>query len=316
MPMTIKQHTIDTPYMVGPVHCYTVKIKGELVLFDTGPPTDKARRYLREHVDLRSLQHVIITHCHIDHYGLASWLEKETEATVYLPYRAALKITRHDTQIEEMHRFLQGVGFGEDYLAELGRIFDSGVLFPPLPESFRIIENDLPLHLGINYLSCPGHSQSDLILIGEDWAVSGDVLLRGIFQSPLLDIDLETGERFRNYDVYCDTLIKLAMLRRKRVMPGHRERIESVDATIIFYITKMLERVAQLRPYADDANIARIIDRMFGKILSEPFHIFLKTSEILFMKDFLEQPDRLLDSLVTIGLYDAVSARFQDAISH
>ena len=316
MPMTIKQHTIDTPYMVGPVHCYTVKIKGELVLFDTGPPTDKARRYLREHVDLRSLQHVIITHCHIDHYGLASWLEKETEATVYLPYRDALKITRHDTRIEEMHRFLQGVGFGEDYLAELGRIFDSGVLFPPLPESFRIIENDLPLHLGINYLSCPGHSQSDLILIGEDWAVSGDVLLRGIFQSPLLDIDLETGERFRNYDVYCDTLIKLAMLRRKRVMPGHRERIESVDATIIFYITKMLERVAQLRPYADDANIARIIDRMFGKILSEPFHIFLKTSEILFMKDFLEQPDRLLDSLVTIGLYDAVSARFQDAISH
>ena len=87
--MTIKQHTIDTPYMVGPVHCYTVKIKGELVLFDTGPPTDKARRYLREHVDLRSLQHVIITHCHIDHYGLASWLEKETEATVYLPYRDA-----------------------------------------------------------------------------------------------------------------------------------------------------------------------------------------------------------------------------------
>jgi hydroxyacylglutathione hydrolase len=313
MPMTIKQHTIDTPYMVGPVHCYTAEMNGELVLFDTGPPTDHARTYLLEHVDLKSLRHVIITHSHIDHYGLASWLENTTEATVYLPYRDALKITRYDTRIEEMCRFLLGIGFREDYLAELRRIFDSGLLFPPRPERFRIIEDDLPRHLGIDFLSCPGHSQSDLVLTSRDWAVSGDVLLRGIFQSPLLDIDLETGERFRNYDVYCDTLVKLATLRAKMVLPGHRERIESVDATILFYNTKMLERVVQLGPYADDDNIARIIDRMFGKNRIDSFHTYLKASEIVFMKDFLENPDRLRNALMTIGLFDTMAPQFHDA---
>jgi 2,4-dienoyl-CoA reductase (NADPH2) len=314
--MTILQHTIATPYMVGPVHCYTVEAKGELVLFDTGPPTDHARKYLREHVDLKSLRHVIITHCHIDHYGLASWLEEETEATIYLPYRDALKITQYDTRLDEMYQFLLGVGFDEDYLVELRGIFEGGLIFPPPPKRFRIIEDDLPRHLGIDFLSCPGHSQSDMVLTSGDWAVSGDVLLRGIFQSPLLDIDLQTGERFRNYDVYCDTLVKLATLRQKRIMPGHRERIESVDATILFYITKMLERVVQLRPYADDDNIARIIDRLFSQHMIETFLIYLKASEIVFMKDLLENPDRLRAALGAIGLFDAVASQFQDASGH
>jgi hydroxyacylglutathione hydrolase len=311
--MTILQHTIATPYMVGPVHCYTVEAKGELVLFDTGPPTDHARKYLREYIDLKSLRHVIITHCHIDHYGLASWLEEETEATIYLPYRDALKITQYDTRMDEMYRFLLGIGFNAEYLVELRRIFDSGLIFPPPPKRFRIIEDDLPSCLGIDFLSCPGHSQSDMVLTSGDWAVSGDVLLRGIFQSPLLDIDLQTGERFRNYDVYCETLVKLATLRQKRVMPGHRERIESIDATVLFYITKMLERVVQLRPYADDENIARIIDGLFEKNMTETFLIYLKASEIVFMKDFLENPDRLRAALIAIGLFEPVAPQFQDA---
>ena len=311
--MTILQHTIVTPYMVGPVHCYTLETKGELILFDTGPPTEQARKYLQENIDLKSLRHVIITHCHIDHYGLAFWLEEETEATIYLPYRDALKITRYDTRLAEMNLFLSGVGFSQEYLVDLRRIFESGLIFPPPPKRFRIIEEDLPDHLEIDFLSCPGHSQSDIVLTSGDWAVSGDVLLRGIFQSPLLDIDLQTGERFRNYDVYCETLVKLATLRKKRVMPGHRARIEGIDATILFYITKMLERVLQLRPYADDENIARIIEGLFDKNMTETFLIYLKASEIVFMKDFLENPDRLRTALVAICLFEAVAPQFQDA---
>ena len=45
--MHIIQHTINTPYMVGPVHCYAAELAGELVLFDTGPPTAAAQGFLR-----------------------------------------------------------------------------------------------------------------------------------------------------------------------------------------------------------------------------------------------------------------------------
>jgi hydroxyacylglutathione hydrolase len=313
--MTIRQHTLDTPYMVGPVHSYTVEAAGELILIDTGPPTRSTEEYLRQNLDFSRLRHVLITHCHIDHYGLAYWLERETEATIYVPYRDALKIRGHETRLEGMYQALRELGFGEGYLEQLSRTLNSGLLFPPFPEKFRIIEEDLPESLGISYLSCPGHSQSDLVFLGEDWAVTGDVLLRGIFQSPLFDVDLETGERFRNYNAYCETLVKLGTIRGRRIMPGHRERVDSVEETILFYIGKMLERVEQLIPCADEENVARIIDRLFGKNLIEPFHIFIKASEIVFMKDFLEEPDRLRDALTTIGLFAAVSDLFQAVTS-
>ena len=33
--------------MVGPVHCYSVELDGELVLFDTGPPTRAGELFLQ-----------------------------------------------------------------------------------------------------------------------------------------------------------------------------------------------------------------------------------------------------------------------------
>ena len=57
------QHTLETPYMVGPVHCYSAEIAGELVLFDTGPPTEEARQSLQRSLALKQLRHVIVTHC-------------------------------------------------------------------------------------------------------------------------------------------------------------------------------------------------------------------------------------------------------------
>ncbi len=309
--MRITQHTIDTPYMVGPVHCYSVEIQEGTVLIDTGPPTRSAKEYLCKNIDFSRLRWVLMTHCHIDHYGLAHWLEKKTDATIFVPYRDGLKIKKHESRLENLYQALRDLGFDETYLRQLNKTLNSGLLFPPFPQNFRIIEEELPDDLGITYLQCPGHSQSDLVFLGQDWAVTGDVLLRGIFQAPLLDVDLETGEIFNNYHAYCGTLLKLATVRDKQIMPGHRKFVDSVDETILFYIGKMLERVAQLKPHAEEENVPRIIGHIFGKNMIEPFHTYIKTSEIVFMKDFLAEPGRLRDALTSIGLFEAVADDFQ-----
>jgi 2,4-dienoyl-CoA reductase (NADPH2) len=312
--MTISQHTINTPYMVGPVHCYTAELGGDLVLFDTGPPTPQGQRYLQEHIDLSRLRHVIVTHCHIDHYGQSFWLSEQCEAAIYLPYRDSLKVLHNEERMEKMYGLLSRKGFSQGFLDELRDLLNRNVLFPPFPQKYLIAEQDIPAHLGIEVLSCPGHSQSDLVYVGEDWAVTGDILLRGIFQSPLLDVDVVSGARFRNYEAYCASLISLAGLRGRRILPGHRHTVDSVDAIFLFYISKMLLRVEQLRPYSQGENIARIIEKLFAGSIKNVFHVYLKASEIIFMKDFLERPELLRASLEDIGLFEDLAEHFCRAV--
>ena len=312
--MTPIQHTINTPYIAGPVHCYSAELGGDLVLFDTGPPTVEAEKFLRENIDLGRLKHVVITHCHIDHYGQAAWIEKNSDAVVYLPYRDCLKIDNHQKRMEDMYHLLVELGFGEDYLNKLRKIFESGALFPPFPENYLPAEKYLPHHLGIEIVSCPGHSQSDLVYAGGDWAVTGDTMLRGVFQCPVLDVDLEEGGRFKNYKAYCASLRKLASLRSKLILPGHRKSVKNIDSTLLYYVSKMLLRVNQLHPYRDEENLLLIVEKLLGGNMSDVLRIYLKASEIFFMKDFLHQPELLRDSLEVTGLFEEVSELYQDAV--
>jgi len=306
----LRQHTINTPYMVGPVHCYSGRLQGELALFDTGPPTEEAKRYLADHLDLGSLRHVFITHGHIDHYGLAAWLEENSDATLYLPRRDCLKILHHEERIEDMYQLLRETGFSNQYLDELRRIFESGVLFPPFPKKFREAESAGLEKLGVHTLACPGHSQSDLVYYGEGWAVTGDTLLHGIFQCPLLDVDLEHGGRFANYEAYCETIVGLAGLEGRQVLPGHRYRIPGIRETLHFYIEKLLLRAAQLYPFRHEKNLVALIDRLLDGRMHDTFVIYLKASEIVFMLDFLSRPELLRDALRTISMYDPLSTLF------
>ena len=311
--MTPARHTINTPYMVGPVHCYSGERGGDLVLFDTGPPTAQCRHYLQENIDLNRLKHVLITHCHIDHYGQVAWLNENCGATIYLPVKDCEKIRNHARRMDEMYHLLSSLGFSEESLNELRKIFESGALFPPFPREYKPVETSLPEHLGIEIVSCPGHSQSDLVYVGEEWAITGDTLLRGVFQSPLLDVDLATGKRFKNYETYTETLRKLAALRGKTILPGHRKRLVSIDETLVFYISKMLSRVRHFLPFRDIDNLIVIIDKMLGNRVTDVFHMYLKASEIVFMRDFLQQPDLLRTSLEEIGLFDRLAPLFAAA---
>ena len=306
----IQQHTISTDYQVGPVHCYSGELGGELVLFDTGPPTGEAQACLREELDLSRLKHVVITHYHIDHCGLVSWLEKETDASLYLPYRDTLKIEGYEERLEKLAELLLQTGFDRRFLESFRQVMNVDEVFPQFPEKFLTVESDLPKHLDIEVLACPGHSQSDLVLVGSDWAVTGDVLLRGIFQAPLLDIDLETGERFRNYEAYCTTLIKLATLRGRQILPGHRNSIDSIDDTILFYVGKLLDRATQLKRFSNKDSVAHIVGQLFGDGQGHPFHYYLKASELVFMRDLMHCPELLRSSLEQIGLFESVSEKF------
>ena len=304
----MQQHTIHTPYLVGETHFYTTEIYGEPVLFDTGPATEEGRDFLRRSVDLERLKHVFITHCHVDHYGLARFIGENSDARIYIPRKDAMKLQHHEKRLAHIEDELEVLGFERDYIRQFREGVDRNGIFPGAPEKFTIVEESSePARLGIRVLACPGHSQSDLVYRIGDQAVTGDILLRGIFQAPLLDIDLETfAGRFRNYEAYCASLMKMGELRDCEILPGHRHTVESLEGTILFYVGKLFERAQRLKKFPRSLPVRRLIDRLFGDVLNDPFVTFLKASEIAFMQDFLDDPLLLKASLEELGLFHQI----------
>jgi len=297
--------------MVGEVHFYSAETAGGLTLFDTGPPTRAGEAVLRSGIDLSRLRYLFISHCHIDHYGLVNFLLDHSPVEVYLPRKDALKLVRHEERIERIAGLLRGYGFSASFVKELRDTFSGDKVFPEKPRNYRIVEDSPEIaELGIDWFAAPGHCQSDLVYLVGNCAVTGDLLLRNIFQAPLLDLDLESfSGRFRNYDAYCDSIVKLAGLRGMRIMPGHRESVEGVDEAILFYVTTLLERSAKLLPYRG-LPLTEILERLFQGRLTEPFLLYLKASEIIFMLDFIENPALLKSSLERIGLFERVAEPF------
>jgi 2,4-dienoyl-CoA reductase (NADPH2) len=313
----MRQHTVHTPYQVGEVHFYTTEINGELILFDAGPFTDEGLVSLRSQVDLSRLRYVFITHCHVDHYGLAPYLARHTNATILLPRRDAIMFQCREGRLFHIEKLLVEHGFTREEIDGFRSIVEDDKVFPAPPERFSVVEeSDIPGKLGISWLSCPGHSQSDLVFRVGNYAVTGDVLLRNIFQTPLLDVDVDTfNGRFRNYDVYCSTIAELVKLRGSIILPGHRNSIDSVDDTIIFYVGKMMERAGQLSRYAGTGSLREIVARIYNGGMNNPFLVYLKGCEILFMLDFLAESQRLKSAMQDAGLFAPVADLYHQVTS-
>jgi 2,4-dienoyl-CoA reductase (NADPH2) len=307
-------HRLDTPYIVGPVYCYSFESEDGLILVDCGVETEEAKRYYLQSFDLSRLRHILVTHSHPDHYGMAAWLAVHSGASVYFPYRDYLKTKYLRDYLRLLGDIMQGMGFDNRYFKSLMAVFNIETKGAPIPEHILVVEQDFPKNLGIDFIACPGHSQSDLVYLTDGCAITGDTLLQGLFQTPTLEVDLEQGGRFSNYEACCDSMIKLAALEGRRILPGHFQAPPTIREAQLFYVTKLLQRAERLRPWRREANISDIISKMFAGGMTEIFFVFLKAAELLFMQDFFREPERLAVSLRRIGLYDEVEDRYDQAL--
>ena len=79
--------SVPTPFEVGPVNLYLITAP-EVVLVDSGPGMPGAMgRFEKElaaaGMTPESLQKIVVTHAHQDHYGLAQALSRRSGAPIY-----------------------------------------------------------------------------------------------------------------------------------------------------------------------------------------------------------------------------------------
>jgi glyoxylase-like metal-dependent hydrolase (beta-lactamase superfamily II) len=143
------------------------------VVVDPGPPTADAWARLRgaigRETSLDAIDHVLVTHWHIDHVGLAPRLAEAADATIYLHERDAPLVADYATErphrVERDRDRLLAWGVPE---ATVDRLVD-GDSPSPVPDSVPVEAlSDGDRVAGVECLHTPGHTAGHAaFLVGE-----------------------------------------------------------------------------------------------------------------------------------------------------
>jgi glyoxylase-like metal-dependent hydrolase (beta-lactamase superfamily II) len=293
---------LRTPFKVGPVNSYVVD-EDPLTLVDCGPRTDAAwddlvtglARIGRQPEDVRRL---IITHGHVDHWGLAARIVALSGAEVWA--HARLEQWLRDFEAEWLRRLAyltllcteMGVPAGE--LLAVNRGVKQMGHFAEAVAPTRLLEAGDTLALAgrtwtVHYT--PGHATGHISLREPDTRtmIAGDHLLPDVSSNPVLEAPL-LGEsaRPRMLPLYIESLRRVADLPTLWVYPGHGQPFQGHRKLIKRRLQLHEDRAARLRAMLEEApaDCYTLSGRLFPRLMG--VDLFLGFSETLGHLDLLE----------------------------
>src|SRR5918999_1158273 len=221
---------MPTPWGVGPVNAYLVEAT-PVTLVDAGFNSPQGENVLKltladHHLFLESIERILVTHGHPDHYGFVSMIQDASGASVYFPEKEIRRFVDPETLIHT-GRLLIEAGMPLELLFKMDqrrkreprtRMRHEEVV--PVKDGdrfsfdgFELIAFDMPGHTG-------GHIVYHEPQSGTLFA--GDQLLPKTSPNPLLEPSLaDPTERRRSLKDYLSSLNRMAEMNLKVVYPGH-----------------------------------------------------------------------------------------------
>jgi glyoxylase-like metal-dependent hydrolase (beta-lactamase superfamily II) len=309
----IHRLSIPTPFMVGRVNAYLIEDE-PLTLIDSGPNSAKALDELEQQLAARGhtiedLELLVISHQHIDHFGLASILARRSGAEVAALDVLAPFLANYGKETDLDDSFAQALmlrhGIPADVVTALRAVSASfrGWGSPvevtrPLAPGGEIELRDRTLRV----LHRPGHSPSDTVFFDESrkLLLSADHLIAHISSNPLLARPLGAepdvgGPRPQALLTYMRSLEQTRAMELSLVLPGHGRPIED-HATLIDERFRMhrrrAEKIAKL--IAGGPRTAHeIAQELWGNVAVT--QAFLTLSEVLGHVDLLLVDERVVE---------------------
>jgi len=321
----IHRLAIPTPFMVGRVNAYLIE-DSPLTLVDSGPNSAKALDELEQALSARGhaiedIELLVITHQHMDHFGLASILARRSGAEVAALDRLAPFLASYGRQSDLDDSFAERTmlrhGIPPEIVTALRAVSAGFRAWGSAVEVSRPLADNTELKLRdrtLRVLHRPGHSPSDTVFLDESRRIlfAADHLIAHISSNPLLARPLEaegdyTGPRPRALITYMASLEKTRAMELSLVLPGHGRPITDHAALID-------ERFRLHRRRAEKIN--RLIasqPRTAHEIAQELWGNVAVTQAYLTLSEVLGHVDLLLrDGLVVEREADGV-VRFQAA---
>jgi glyoxylase-like metal-dependent hydrolase (beta-lactamase superfamily II) len=301
----IHRLAIPTPFRVGRVNAYLIE-DDPLTLVDSGPNSAKVLDELEQALALHGhaiedLELLVITHQHIDHFGLASILARRSGAEVAALDALAPFLAGFDEQADADDRFAEQImlrhGIPPDIVTALRSVSASYRSWGASVEVTRPLADDSTLELrdrSLRVLHRPGHSPSDTVLQDETRKIllSGDHLLARISSNPLLAKPLNaegeyTGPRPQALIAYIDSLRKTRAMDLSLVLGGHgppiREHVPLIDERLRQHARRAEKILGLIAAHPRTAH--EIAHELWGNVAVT--QAYLTLSEVLGHADLL-----------------------------
>jgi glyoxylase-like metal-dependent hydrolase (beta-lactamase superfamily II) len=253
---------IPTPFQVGRVNAYLIEDE-PLTLIDSGPNSAKALDELEQALAaldrrIEDIELLVITHQHIDHFGLASILARRSGAEVAAlrGLDTYLRNFREETERDDVfaEQTMLRHGIPADVVSALRAVSASFRAWGSTVEVTRPLQDGEELQLrerALRVLHRPGHSPSDTLFWDEErsLAMVADHLIKHISSNPLLARPLAAGKDFEgprphSLITYIASLNQTRAMDVELILPGHGSPITD-HKSLIDLRMRMHERRAQ-----------------------------------------------------------------------
>lgn len=246
--LSVETLSLPTPYAVGPVNTYII-LAEPMTMIDAGVNTVEAENALKlgfaaRGIFIESVERILITHGHPDHYGLIPVIQEAANAEAHMGEAEVERIT--DTRdFWELRRLLTEAGFPEksleglvDHERKLQRLHRvAGLDCKPVNDGACFEFRDFHLEA----VSLPGHTGGHIGYFEPETATlfAGDTLLPhvgpALWLEPILEPEGESPtHRRRSLKQYLESLERLKAMDLKIVYPGHGPVITDPKQTICY----------------------------------------------------------------------------------
>lgn len=301
-PLPVETLSLPTPFAVGPVNSYVI-VSEPMTMIDAGVNTVDSENALKlgfaaKGLFVESVERILVTHGHPDHYGLVPLIKKMSRAEAYLGDEELQRLTDHRVPWE-LARLLLEAGFPQELLENMGK------LARRMERVHQVTQLDCkPVREGDTFefrdfsliaIGLPGHTGGHLGYLEPDTSTlfAGDTLLPHLSPNPLMEPEGEPPSRRRpSLKQYLESLDRLEELSLRLVYPGHGPPITD-PAAIIRYMREHHERRLEVvRGCLDQKgkNPYEVSRELYPNV--KEYDYFLAVSEVVAHLDVLVEHGR------------------------
>lgn len=300
---SLRKLSIPTELPIGTVNAYLL-MGEEPALIDTGPNCDYSFDFLKKEIkrnglDMSDIGKVLLTHGHVDHYGLATKISERSKARIFahegdkemVENLVGVFRQNRDRVREEMRKN----GMPQETLNIVEDFFE---FLLDLSEETRV---DHCLHDGqeigagdtiLKVIHTPGHSLGSVSFLSSQGDLfTGDALLAGMTPNSVCGDYNKLAARIPEY---VETLRKLRIIDTKQIFPGHGESFTDARSVADRCLAMIDSRRNQILETLSTRSLTAfdLTTMLYGMLPIQ--EIFLGFSEVLGHLEALREEGRIV----------------------